>query len=75
MIVCTGCVRSARVKAVVERDPPPPASPQVEAGVDEALDSGSWVDAATLAPAALAASDVAALLARCPSVQRLSALP
>jgi hypothetical protein len=45
----------------------------VEAGADEALDSGGWVDALTLAPAALAPPDVAALLARCPSVQRLGA--
>jgi len=46
----------------------------VEAGADEALDSGGWVDALTLAPAALVPPDVAALLARSPSVQRLGAL-
>lgn len=46
---------------------------QVEAGVDEALDSSGWADAMALVPAALTPADAAALLARCPSVQRLGA--
>lgn len=45
---------------------------QVEAGVDEALDSAGWADAAALAPAALAPGDAAALLERCPAVRRLA---
>lgn len=44
---------------------------QVEAGVDEALDSSGWADAMAFVPAALTPADAAALLTRCPSVQRL----
>ncbi|KAK9845381.1 hypothetical protein WJX81_005067 [Elliptochloris bilobata] len=50
----------------------PELAAQVEAGVEEALDSAGWADAAALAPAALSPADAAALLERCPAVRRLS---
>ena len=41
---------------------------QLEAGIEEAMGSGGWVDALTLAPSLLVASEVAQLLSRCPSL-------
>ena len=44
---------------------------QLDAAVEEALDSNSWVDCLTLVPSVLSPADAADLLARCPSVKSL----
>ena len=44
---------------------------QLDAAVEEALDSNSWVDCLTLVPTVLSPADAADLLARCPSVKSL----
>jgi hypothetical protein len=47
---------------------------QVDAAVEEALDSGGWVDCLQAVPSVLSAGDTADLLARCSSVQSLGAI-
>jgi hypothetical protein len=44
---------------------------QLDAAVEEALESNSWVDCLPLVPSVLSATDAVDLLARCPSVKAL----
>ncbi|BDA42327.1 E3 UFM1-protein ligase 1 homolog [Coccomyxa sp. Obi] len=44
---------------------------QLDAAVEDAFDSNSWVDCLSLAPSVLSPADAADLLARCPSVKAL----